>query len=92
MKFTIAALSLILIGFAPAHAESTKADVCQKVVAVLRAHLEANEDVAKALSALKITGDSDQRARAETLFDAVAENQRLLIEGIYSIVELCTDN
>lgn len=83
----------ILLGCAaPVYAASNKADVCQKVGTVLGPHLEANKDVAMALTVMKISGTTDERERAKEVFDMVSENQTRLIEGLDEIVELCSDN
>jgi len=76
----------------PVYPGSTKVDVCQKIGEILGPHLDANENVAFALTTMRVVGSADESARAAEVFDMVSENTLILVNGLEEIFSLCKDN
>ncbi|KIC54512.1 hypothetical protein GC1_03025 [Leisingera sp. ANG1] len=68
---------------------ASKSEVCQKIGAIMSEHIEANLEVAQALTVMKISGSESEKTRASALFDKVAKSQRKLLRGLEEIAELC---
>ncbi|MGB0901163.1 hypothetical protein [Halocynthiibacter sp.] len=66
----------------PVYSNSTKVDVCQKVGEVFVQHLGANENIALALTTMRIVGSVDEAERAAEVFEMVSENTSLLVSNL----------